>query len=148
MIGAYKQFNKALHDACDPPARLAVGAWIEQNWKFKVDDYEMYKVDLVCSKDGIKKFYVEIEMREWFTGQNIPYKTIHIPSRKEKLFNNDLKTVYFVVSQDRKHGLYTNVDNIKASPRIEVKNRAIASGEYFYDVPIEKWTYVDLWDIF
>ena len=148
MIGAYKQFNKKLHDQCDPPARLAVGAWIEMNWRYKTDDYDKYKVDLVCSKNGVNKFYVEIEMREWLAGSNLPYKTVHIPSRKEKLFNNDLKTVYFVVSQDLKHGLYTNTDNIKKSPRIEVKNKAIANGEYFYDVPTEMWTYVNLSDIF
>lgn len=148
MIGAYKPFDQAMHDLCDPPARRAVGAWIEMNWGFKADDYEKYKVDLVCSKDGINKFYVEIECRQILTGKQYPYKTIHIPSRKEKLFNNNLKTVYFVVSGDFKHGLYTNVENIKDSPRVEVKNTAVAKGEYFYDVPTEKWTYVDLTDIF
>lgn len=148
MIGAYKQFNQELHDVCDPPARLAVGAWIEMNWGYQTEDYEKYKVDLVCSKNGVKKFYVEIECRQWFVGKEIPYKTIHIPSRKEKLFKNDLKTAYFVVSADFKHGLYTNTENIEQSPRIEVKNTAISKGEYFYDVPLEKWQYVDLTDIF
>jgi hypothetical protein len=148
MIGAYKPFDQVMHDLCDPPARLAVGAWIEANWRFKCDDYEKYKVDLVCSRNNVNRFYVEIECRQWLAGNHIPYATVHIPARKEKLFNNDLKTVYFVVSGDFKHGIYTDVENIKQSPRIEVKNSAIAFGEYFYDVPKEKWTYANLSDIF
>ena len=144
MIGAYKQFDQDVHDACDPPARDAVIKWIDKNWKFQCEGYDKYKVDLVCSKHNTNRFYVEIECRQWFTGKDIRYPTIHVPERKEKLFNNDLRTVYFVVSGDFKHGLYTDVENIKSSPKVEVKNTAIPEGEYFFDVPTDKWNYVQL----
>lgn len=144
MIGEYKQFDQNIHDACDPPAREAVTKWIDKHWKFSCEGYEKYKVDLVCSRNDVNRFYVEIECRQWFKGKDNLYSTIHVPERKEKLFNNDLRTVYFVVSGDFKHGLYTDVENIKASPKVEVKNTAIANGEYFFDVPLDKWNYVRL----
>jgi hypothetical protein len=142
MIGAYKPFDQEVHDACDPPSRMVVKRWVESHWNVKADDFEKYKVDLVCSRDGINVGYIEIEVRQWFCGFPIMYSTIHIPSRKAKLFNNDLPTIYFVVSGDFKHGLWINTDEILKHEQIEVRNTAIAEGEYFYDVPTDKFKYV------
>jgi hypothetical protein len=142
MIGAYKPFDQEVHDACDPPSRVAVKRWVESHWGVKADDFEKYKVDLVCSRGGVSVGYIEIEVRQWFCGLPVQYSTIHIPSRKAKLFNNDLPTIYFVVSGDFNHGLWINTEEILKCEQIEVRNTAIAEGEYFYDVPTDKFKYV------
>lgn len=78
--------------------------------------------------------YAEIEQRDW---QSCPYQTVHVPSRKKKLVNNDLPTIYFVVSKDLKTAIWCKGEDIVASPLREVPNKAVKSGEYFYDVPLD-----------
>jgi hypothetical protein len=67
-----------------------------------------------------------------------------VPSRKKKLVDNDLPTTYFVVSKGLKRAWWCNTKDILASPLVEVPNRAVKEGEYFYDVPKTKFKEVDL----
>jgi hypothetical protein len=62
-----------------------------------------------------------------------------VPGRKKKLFDNDMPTTYFVVSKSLKNMWYCKAADILDSPLVEIKNKEVAEGEYFYDVPIEKW---------
>ena len=123
-----KPFNQAVHDACDPPAREAVIKAIRRTWGLIAEPYDKYKVDLIIEGIG----YAEVEMRDWV---DCPFNTIHIPQRKAKLFDNDMKTIYFIVSKDLSNCWYCDTKNILKSQLIEVKNKAVCQGEYFYDVP-------------
>ena len=125
----HKPFNQEVYDACDPPAREAVTKLIKRLWGLEAKSYEKYKVDLVIDDVG----YAEVEMRDW---SNCPFPTIHIPERKTKLFKNNMKTIYFVVSKDLKKCWYIDTDEILKSPLEEIKNKAVSQGEYFYNVPI------------
>lgn len=126
----HKPFNQAVHDACDPPARNAVIGLVKKLWGLEAKPNEnIYKVDLVI--DGIG--YAEVEMRDW---NDCPFPTIHIPERKTKLFQNGMKTIYFVVSKDIKKCWYIDADRILKSPLLEIQNKAVSQGEYFYDVPV------------
>ena len=80
--------------------------------------------------------YAEIEMRDW---EYCPFPTIHIPRRKRKLFDNDMPTMYFVVSKGLKRAMWCNTEVILDCPLIEVPNRAVQAGEYFYDVEVSKF---------
>jgi hypothetical protein len=124
-----KPFDQAVYEACDPPARDAVIKVIEREWGLSAKPNEnIYKVDLVI--DGVG--YAEVEMRDW---DECPFDTIHVPERKAKLFQNDMKTIYFVVSKSLYKCWYIDAGMILKSPLLEVKNKAISQGEYFYDVP-------------
>lgn len=124
-----KPFDQAVHDACDPPARDAVIMVIEREWGLSAKPNEnIYKVDLVI--DGVG--YAEVEMRDW---DDCPFDTIHIPERKTKLFQNDMKTIYFVVSKSLSKCWYCDTNTILKSPLKEIKNKEVSQGEYFYDVP-------------
>ena len=71
-------------------------------------------------------------------------ETIHIPKRKDKLFNNDKKTIYFVVSRGISKAWYIDSQVIKNSSVMEIPNKEVSQGEYFYDVPIKLFTEVNL----
>lgn len=136
-----KPFNQAVHDACDPPARDAVIRFHESKGYY-AKPFDKYKVDLIIENEFMVPVgYAEIEMRDW---EECPFPTIHIPERKKKLFDNDMPTTYFVVSKSLKKAWWCKTEEILESPLIEVKNKAVPEGEYFYDVPVDKFRCVDL----
>ena len=137
-----KPFNQAVHDACDPPAREAVSKYIKATWGMNAwHNPNQYAVDLIIEKDKELIGYAEIEMRDW---DHCPFKTIHIPKRKDKLFNNNKKTIYFVVSRGMERAWYIDSQVIKDSAVAEIPNKAVSQGEYFYDVPTYLFTQVNL----
>ena len=137
-----KPFNKEVHDACDPPAREVVSKYIKSMWDMNAwHNPNQYAVDLIIEKDKNLIGYAEIEMRDW---NDCPFRTIHIPQRKKKLFDNQKKTIYFVVAANLKRLWYCDTKTILEFPLIEVPNKAVKEGEYFYDVPINLFTSVKL----
>jgi len=127
------KFNQAVHDACDPPARIAITQYVKDVWNLTAVEYKLYKVDLLIqNSDGKSIGYAELEMRDW---EDCPYNTIHIPQRKKKLFNNDMRTIYFVVNRSLTRAWYVDTNIITEQPLREIRNTRIADGEYFYDVP-------------
>lgn len=137
-----KPFNQKVHDACDPPAREAVSKYIKAIWDMNAwHNPDQYAVDLIIEKNKELIGYAEIEMRDW---DHCPFKTIHIPKRKDKLFNNDKRTIYFVVSRGMSKAWYIDTDVIKNSSVHEIPNKAVSQGEYFYDVPTYLFTEISL----
>jgi hypothetical protein len=137
-----KPFNQKVHDACDPPAREAVSKYIKARWDMNAwHNPDQYAVDLIIEKNKELIGYAEIEMRDW---DHCPFKTIHIPKRKDKLFNNDKRTIYFVVSRGMSKAWYIDTDVIKTSAVHEIPNKAVSQGEYFYDVPTYLFTEISL----
>ena len=138
----YKKFNQELHDICDPPAREAVTRWIEMKWGLQATPHpDKYAVDLVVHRSGKAVGYVEVEVRQPNLYQ---YETIHVAQRKEKLFQANLPTLFFVLTGDLTHAFWTKTEFVLAAPLIEVKNTAVSDGEYFFDVPRKLFKYVDL----
>lgn len=134
MIGAYKPFDKGLSDKFDTPGRKVIKAFLSREWLLEADDYDKYKVDLICKKDGVPKIFVEIEVRPPFLNK-FPFETVHVPSRKHKLFGNELPTIYFVVNRDFTKALWVNTKKIVGFPLVEQPNKFVPQGEMFYDVP-------------
>jgi hypothetical protein len=145
MIGAYKPYEQSLSDKYDTPGRAFIKHAAKLKWNVDAEDFETYKVDLLCKRDGKTIGYAEIEVREPY-GTKFPYETVHVPARKDKLLNNGLPTVYFVVNRLFTKLMWIRTENIADYDPIEVPNRIIRSGECFYDVPIGLFTEVHLDD--
>jgi hypothetical protein len=143
----YKKFNQELHDACDPPAREAVTEWVAMRWGLECQpNPDKYGVDLIVYRKGQLCGFIEVETRDWGV-KHCPYDSIHIAQRKEKLFTNE-GTLIFVTTRDFENAYWCKAEYVKNSPLIEVPNRAVKRNEYFYDVPIELFQYVDLTEPF
>jgi hypothetical protein len=142
-----KKFDQKLHDRFDPPARKLVSEWIDMKWGCKVESGSTYGVDLVIKRDDKPVAYAEVEVRQW--GMRFcPFPTIHVASRKKKLLQNELPTLFFAVADDMEHGYWCKSADIVRAPLIEVGNKYVNGGEYFYDVPVEFFKYVRLTDKF
>jgi hypothetical protein len=146
LRSAYKPFNQAVFDECDGISRSLVIDWLKRVHHLDaIGNPNMFGVDLVVFDNFMPVKYVEVEMRLWRDGWHYcPYSTIHVPLRKEKLFNNDLPTFMCVVNQYRKWAYWIDTDKILKAPIIEVKNKAVAKDEYFYDVPVGQWRLFEL----
>jgi hypothetical protein len=141
-----KQFNQALHDQYDPPARDAVTKWVKMKWGLECrENPNVYGVDLLVYRADKLVGYIEVEVRGW---DYCHYPTIHVGLRKEKLFQQDRPVLFFALTQDLIHAYWAKTLVIEGSPLIEVKNIEVPAGELFFDVPVKHFKYVNLTDPF
>lgn len=141
-----KQFNQQLHDKYDPPARKAVTDWVKMKWGLECrENPNVFGVDLIVLREGKRVGYIEVEVRNW---AYCHYPTIHVAHRKEKLFQQDLPTLFFALTQDLTHAYWCQAKVAKSYPLIEVKNFEVPNGELFFDIPVSQFKYVDLTDPF
>ena len=135
-----KPFDQALYDANDERGRQVVKAWFEKKG-FLAKDFFKYDVDLIIKKGNSWIGFVEVEVRSW---DSCSFNTIHVAKRKEKLLRNAMTTVFFAVGNSLKIGYWCNGKDVLESPVVEVKNKFVFNGEYFYDVPLTKFKKVNL----
>lgn len=136
-----KPFSQELHDQNDKIAKDAVMTFIRRSWNLECSEGDKYGVDIEVYKNRLICGYVEVEIRHNWVSQ-FPYKTVHVPARKEKLFTF-YPTILFSVRQDCKRAMYAKAEDIVSSPIIKLDNKYMAA-EDFFNVPIEKWTIVSL----
>ena len=94
-----------------------------------MENPDRYGIDIVVPR-------YEVERREIWIDE-FPFKTVHIPARKEKFLKHSI--VYVVVNKDFDKLMFCRSEVIRQYDLIEVPNKSVPEGEYFYDVPIEKW---------
>lgn len=141
-----KKFSQSLHDLYDPPARKAVSDWMQMKWGLECrENPNVYGVDLIVYRSNNPVGFVEVEVRSW---SYCSYPTLHIASRKEKLFQQDLPVLFFALTQDLGHAYWCRAEIAKKYPLIEVKNFEVPNGEMFFDVPTTEFKYVDLTELF
>ena len=125
----YKEFNKESHAANDKPAKDLVINFLKSKGLDAMENPDKYGIDIVVPR-------YEVERREIWIDE-FPFKTVHIPARKEKFLKHSI--VYVVVNKDFDKLMFCRSEIIRQYNLIEVPNKSVPEGEYFYDVPIEKW---------
>ena len=148
MTAVRKSFNRALYEAYDSPARVALVSYLEAKGHTIVNNEENFNVDVVSQKDGFTYFNEAEVKTAWKEDWPVEWKEIRIPERKGRLvkmyqkqkgvlnfyiFRNDMKQVWRI-----KDTLLTE-DNLK-----EAKGRYITKGEKFFHIP---YTAAELIDI-
>jgi hypothetical protein len=140
MTGVRKQFNKALYEAYDAPARNALVFYLEDNGHTIVNNEENYNVDVISQK-GAYTYYNEAEVKTAWKGDwPSHWAEVRIPERKQRLlemyksfpfsvlnfyiFRPDFKQAWRI-----KDTLLTQ-DSLK-----EAKGRYIQKGEKFFHIP-------------
>ena len=125
----YKEFNEESHAANDKPAKDLVINFLKSKGLDAMENPDKYGIDIVVPR-------YEVERREIWIDE-FPFKTVHIPARKEKFLKHSI--VYVVVNKDFNKMMFCRSEIIRQYNLIEVPNKSVPEGEYFYDVPIEKW---------
>jgi hypothetical protein len=138
-----KPFDQKLFDDYDQQGCDTVKRFVRNVWNIEAHTFLKYQVDLIMKSGESWVGFIEVEVRNWGGGL-CPFDTIHIAQRKAKLLKNGMPTVMFVVSSGGKYGYYCDAGEILDSPLVEIGNKYVKSGEYFYDVPIDKFILVDL----
>ena len=125
----YKQFNKESHAINDKPAKDLVINFLKSKGLDAMENPDKYGIDIVVPR-------YEVERREiWI--DKFPFKTVHIPARKAKFLKYNI--VYAIVNKDFNKIMLCRSKIIRQCNKIEVPNKSVPAGEYFYDVPIEQW---------
>ena len=142
MIGKHKAFNQIEFDRSDPKSRAVVKAYLKSFGLHYKDNPNECGIDLVGINTGDT---IEIEHRWLWKGSIWPYLTVHIPERKGKFLN--IKNInYVVVNNDFTYIGICLYENLKKyiDKVIEVRNSAIKEGEYFYDIPVDCFEWINL----
>jgi hypothetical protein len=143
MKGVRKRFSNELYTKYDGPAKKAVSVHLELSGHEVTIPPENYGVDLYSQIIILKQInerltmFHEIEVsRCWKKGAH-PYKTGSIPERKSRLkalYTN--KPLYFwMLRYDLRRALVFGAYCLKDKFLIEVPNRLVRAGEFFYRPP-------------
>ena len=130
----YKSFNKESHAANDKPAKDLVIKFLKSKGLDAIENPDKYGIDIIVPR-------YEVERREiWI--DDFPFATVHIPARKEKFLKYNI--IYAIVNKDFNKIMLCTSEIIRQYNKIEVPNRSVPTGEYFYDVPIKEWSTYNL----
>ena len=130
----YKKFNKKNHDENDKPSKDLVIKFLKSKGVDAVENPNDYGIDIMTGR-------YEVERRIIWKNK-FPFKTVHIPSRKTKFLKYNI--MYAVVNRDFNKIMLCHSRTIRRYKQIEVPNKSVASGEYFYDVPLQEWSVYEI----
>jgi hypothetical protein len=129
-------FNKQLYDENDARAKKKATDFLSR--RFVVKEGTQYGIDLICYRDNVIRYYVEVEVKNLWIGQEFPWSEVNVLTRKEKFFREHDKVIFIMFNTDLSSCFIMDNTTILASPKVEVPNRRHASGEYFFKVPYNK----------
>jgi hypothetical protein len=135
MIGKHKEFDPYLYDKYDGPAKEAMRVHLELAGHRVTVPPENYGADLY-SEFGSRRLYHEVEVSTvWETGDH-PFSLGSIPERKIRLVHkHGLDLFFWMLRSDFKRALVFPASALQDKYLVEVPNRKISSGEYFYRIP-------------
>ena len=138
-MGIRKKFDKKLFEANDIFAREKTTKYLNSVGCNVIPHPNQYAQDLIAYKDD-DAWFVECEVKNVWSGEGFPYPNVQMPERKKKFF--DHPTQFFIWNKEGDHAMTfwsTDISNLEP---VEVYNRFISSGEYFYQVPMDMITKV------
>jgi hypothetical protein len=139
MTAVRKQFNRALYEAYDSPARDALVSYLEAKGHTIVNNEENYNVDVVSQKGGFTYFNEAEVKTAWKADWPTDWKEIRIPERKQRLLDKhkDVMGVlnFYVLSQDMSQAWRIKDTLLTQDSLKEAKGRYIQKGEKFFHIP-------------
>jgi hypothetical protein len=130
-----KPFNPILFKENDTLARAA-GKRYWRSLGYAVDDNpDRYGPDLIVDT-GSEVFYGEVEIKRVWSGKDFKYDTLQVPERKKKFAVLDKPCTFIVFNNEQTHGFLCDGTVLMSSPVVEVPNRYVYKGEFFFQVPV------------
>ena len=147
MRGVRKTFSRDLHSRHDNPARAQAKSYWSQQGYVVVDNPNEKGVDLLLVDPDTNDVvgYVEVEVKNNWNNKTFQYGTLQLPERKGKYIEQyGNKINYMVYSKDLTQAFIIGSLVLKRSPLVEVSNKYVRKGEYFYQVPVNKCKLVQM----
>jgi len=140
-----KKFDYELFKQNDKLARDVGKAYWESKGRTVIDNPDRYGPDLLI--DG--EYYCEVEIKRAWKGKEFKYRTCQIPHRKAKYLDKDKydkPTHFFIINNEQEYAFYIKGEDVAASPVVEVPNKFVPKGEFFFQIPLSKLKLIDLND--
>jgi hypothetical protein len=129
-----KAFDRELYRANDNKARQATKRYFERKGYTVYDHPDQYAQDLVVEDEGAT-FCVECEVKNVWSGERFPYQSVQLPERKSKFFNT--ATMFFIWNKELTHAMTFWSQDVQQLEPVEVPNKYVQKGEYFYQIPMD-----------
>lgn len=140
MTVVRKQFSRALYEAYDGPARMALVSFLEGKGHTIVNNEENYSVDVVSQYKG-NTYFNEAEVKTgWKSDWPTDWKEIRIPERKQRLLDKDVDGFlnFYVFRADLRQAWRIKDTLLTQESLGEAKGRYIRKGELFFHIPYTK----------
>lgn len=133
----YAENDKACKKHAERLIKLeTVGYTVEENEKKR-------GVDLLLYYKGKHVGYIEVERKKVWSGE-FTYKSVQFPERKKKYAELELPTIFLMFNNDFTEYLVVADKDLLNSPLVEVPNKYLYKGEYFFQVPVKSVIFNDL----
>jgi len=142
-VTARKRFDRELFQKYDQLAREVTTSYLNSLGYAVVEHPDRYAQDLIANKDG-NEFCVECEVKLVWEGEEFPYPNVQLPERKNKFFNVD--TQFFIWNKPLAYAMTFWSSDVSTLDPVEVPNRYVHAGEYFYQIPMDMVTKVKACD--
>jgi hypothetical protein len=134
MTAQRKRFDRDLFQKYDQLARDVTTKYL-QSIGYEVTEHpDRYAQDLIAYSTN-KDFCVECEVKLVWEVSEFPYPNVQLPERKKKFFS--VPTQFFIWNKPLEHAMTFWSHDVATLEPVEVPNKYVYSGEYFYQVPME-----------
>ncbi len=136
-----KQFVEEQHAIHDAEAREAVRKfWVKLGYDC-IENPDEFGVDLLVDGKG-REFGCEVKTKTGWHGPEFAFPTLRVPFRKQK-FTDD-RVTFFVLNLGRTHAAVVSRQKLLTSTLVQVKNKMVPMGDYFYKIALENVEFVNL----
>jgi hypothetical protein len=140
-----KTFDRSLYESHDTIGRQKTIEFFKERYNVNlIENPDIYGIDLLAFRGSNKVGYVEVEVRNNWSGTKFPFDCLHVPERKEKLLSQDLPTVLVSLNKQCTMAFICGADLILFSPKMERVNKYVSSGEIFFLVNLNRIKLVNL----
>ena len=134
MTAQRKRFDRDLFQKYDQLARDVTTKYL-QSIGYEVTEHpDRYAQDLIAYGTD-NDFCVECEVKLVWEVSEFPYPNVQLPERKKKFFN--VPTQFFIWNKPLEHAMTFWSHDVATLDPVEVPNKYVYAGEYFYQVPME-----------
>jgi hypothetical protein len=137
VSGVKKRFDRNLYKLYDELAKDATRLYNKKLGKSVSDNTNRYRQDLVCDD-----YLLECEVKLVWEGDEFPYENVQLPQRKQKFF--DSPTQFYIWNKSLTRAATFWSEEIKDLSPVEVPNKYVYKGEYFFQIPLDRVTFVSL----
>ena len=132
-------FNQDAYDNCDNRAKEVLRNYLDSRGIFtKV--FEDYGADI----QAFHQYFHEVEIKSsWEDVWPPNWETLHIPARKKKLLEKG-KGFFWVLNKDCTKAKLVESKDLDDVYIEVINNRRYPKGEYFYNIPINLTSEIDL----
>lgn len=134
-----KRFDRELYNQVDALAKEKAMSLLDKTTYNVIENPKKTQVDLqVFDQAAGHLFNIECEVKLLWKTTDFPYESVQIPKRKEKYAILDKPTLFVMFNADQSAYLVIKSTDLVKSPCVEVPNKYVYKGEYFYQVPLDK----------